>query len=301
MSNPLHQKYKGIIPPVLMPFNEDKSIDYETLEKFIDWLCGKKVDILFAMGGSSEYQTLTLTERKKIIDILVDVNNNRKLAVAGTGAENLLETIELSKYAEEKGADGIGVVMPTDIPGNFDALFEYYKAVDSAVNIPIMVYDPRGEGPHSATPQLMRKMIDELKNIVAIKYRTVDGERMGAMAMEIADDISLFTGAETVYLQDLTVGAVGCVGGGANFYPELIAQVQEELLKGNLLKARELHFEILRATNVISRVYWPLGGKIVLQELGLPYKLVTRVEPRPFSEEDVKAIREYFRKLLNIH
>jgi dihydrodipicolinate synthase/N-acetylneuraminate lyase len=300
MSNPLHQKYKGIIPPVLMPFNEDKSIDYETLGKFVDWLCQQKVDILFAMGGSSEYQTLTINERKKIINILVDVTNKRKLAVAGTGADNLSQTIELSKYAQENGADGIGVVMPTDIPGNFDALFEYYKAVDDAVEIPIMVYDPRGEGPHSATPELMRKMVDELKNIVAIKYRTVDGERMGAMAMEIADDISLFTGAETVFMQDLTVGAVGCVGGGANFYPEVIAEIQSEFKNGNMEKVRQLHFKILKATNVLNRVYWPLSGKIVLQELGLPYKLITRVEPRPYTEEDVQAIRTYFRDLLNL-
>lgn len=300
MSNPNHEKYHGVIPPILMPFNEDKSIDYGTLEKFIDWLCGRKVDILFAMGGSSEYQTLAMDERKKIIDILVTVNNKRKIAVAGTGAENLVKTIELSKYAEEKGADGIGVVVPTDIPGNDDALFDYYKAVDDAVNIPIMVYDPRGEGPHSVTPELMRKMVNELKNLVAIKYRTVNGERMGAMAREIADDISIFCGAEMVYLQDLTMGAVGCVGGGANFYPELIADVKTAFENRDMEKARQLHFKILDAIKVQSRVYWPLSGKIILQELGLPYKLITRNTPQPYTEEDVEAIRVYHRELLGL-
>ena len=300
MPKTLSKKYRGIIPPVLMPFNQDKSIDYKTLEQFIDWLCQQKVDILFAMGGSSEYQTLTVDERKKIIDVLVQITAKRKLAVAGTGAANLVETIELSQYAQEKGADAIGLVVPTDIPGNEEALFDYYKAVDRSVQIPIMIYDPRGEGPHSATPKLVRRMINELSNIVAIKYRTVNGERMGAMAREIANDISLFSGAETVFLQDMTVGAIGCVGGGANFYPQLIAQVQSEFENGNMERARELHFQILEATAVLDRVYWPLSGKIVLQELGLPYQLVTRVEARPYSEDDVRAIREYYRKLLDI-
>lgn len=300
MINELRQKYRGIVPPVLTPFKEDKSICYETYEKFIDWLCNQPVDMLFAMGGSSEYQTLTIDERQQIIDILVRVAGQRKITIAGTGADNLVETIKLSRYAEQAGADAIGVIVPTDIPGNPDSLFDYYQAVCRAVSLPVMVYDPRGEGPYSVTPALMRRMIDELENIVAIKYRTVDGERMGFMALEIANDISLLSGAETVYLQDMTVGAVGCVGGGANFYPQLIADLQTAFHDGRMQEARELHNTILRSFKVLERVYWPLSGKIILQELGLPFELITRVEPRSFGEEDVTAIRSYYRRLLQL-
>ena len=274
MSKDLHKKYRGIIPPVLTPFKQDKSLDIPVLEKFIDWLCGQKVDILFPMGGSGEYQTLTVEERKEIIDCVVN--------------------------AEKKGADGVGVVIPTDIPGTEDAIFEYYRAVDEELSIPFMVYDPRGEGDHSATPALMRRMIDGFKNLVAIKYRTVNGESMGYMAREIAGDISLFSGAETVFLQDLSVGAVGCVGGGANFYPHLIWELQDRFEKNDLLGARQIQYRILEATTVLNRVYWPLSGKIILQELGFPFQLVTRVPTRPFTQEDVEHIREYYRKLLKI-
>lgn len=300
MKNDLHEKYRGIIPPVLTPFNEDKSVDFRTLEKFADWLCQQKVDILFPMGGSGEYKTLQLDERKKIIDTIVKGVAGRKQVFAGTGAATLEETIELSRYAAEHGADGVGVVMPTDIPGNEDSLFNYYKAVNDAIDCPFMVYDPRGEGNHSASPPLMRRMVNELDHLVAIKYRTVNGEYMGAMAREISDEISLFSGAETVFLQDLSVGAIGCVGGGANFYPELIRELQDRFLDCDILGAREVQYKILEATAVLENVYWPLSGKIVLQELGMPFKLVTRVEGRPYTEEHVRAIREYYRQLLNI-
>jgi len=76
--------------------------------------------------------------------------------------------------------------------------------------------------------------------------------------------------------------------------------VKTALENGDLKKARELHFKILEAVKVQSRVYWPLSGKIILQELGLPFKLVTRVEEQPYTEEDVEAIRVYHRELLGL-
>ncbi len=294
----LHRKYNGVMTPVLMPFNEDKSLDYDALEKFIDWQCQQNVNILFPMGGSSEYQELKLEERKKIIDLIVRVNGGRKLVFAGTGAPTLQETIELCRYAEEHGADGVGVVIPTNIADEEDAIFDYFKAVSKAISLPFMVYDPRGEGNHTATPSLMRRMVDAFENLVAIKYRTVNGENMGFMAKEIAADISVFSGAETVYLQDLSLGCVGCVGGGANFYPDLMLSLQRKFESGDIAGARQVQYDILDAIAVLERVYWPLSGKVVLQELGFPYKLVTRVPARPYTDDDVQAIRSYYNKIL---
>ncbi|MBC8183929.1 dihydrodipicolinate synthase family protein [candidate division KSB1 bacterium] len=300
MSNEFHKKYRGVVAPVLTPFKEDKSIDFPTYEKFVDWLCEQKLNILFPMGGSGEYQTLSVDERKEIIDTVVNISKGRKLFIAGTGASCLKDTIELSKYAEKKGADGVGVVMPTDISDEKNALFEYYKAVDDVISIPMMVYDPRGEGPHSASPEWMRCLIDELKNLVAIKYRTVNGEFMGSMAREIAADISILSGAESVYLQDLSVGAVGCVGGGGNFYPNVMWELQDKFEKGDIITARKIQYKILEALEALSKVYWPLCGKVVLQELGFPFKLVTRVKGSPFAEQDVENIRKYYRNILKL-
>lgn len=294
----IRKKIRGVIVPVLMPFLEDRSLDFQTLEKFIDWLCQRKICALFPMGGSSEYQMLQLEERKKIIELVVEVNQNRRLFLAGTGGKSLEETIELSQYAQSKGADGIGVVVPEFIPAEQSAIYEYYNKVDQAVSIPIMVYDPRGEGGHSVTAALMRKMVDELQNIAGIKYRTTNSEFMGKMGYKIASDIALLSGNECTYLQDLSVGAIGCVGGGGNFYPDLMWELQENFERNEISRARELQFKMLEATQVLSGVYWPLSGKIVMNELGIPFKLITRVKGDSFSEENVTAIQKYFRNLL---
>lgn len=294
----VHEKIRGVIAPVLMPFLEDRSIDFQTLSVFIDWLCQQKIIALFPMGGSSEYQMLQIAERKKIIELVVEVNQNRRIFLAGTGGKALEETIELSQYAQSKGADGIGVVVPEFIPAEQSAIFDYFYKVDQAVSIPIMVYDPRGEGGHSVTANLMRRMVDELKNIAGIKYRTTNAESMGKMGYKIASDIALLSGNECTYLQDLSVGAVGCVGGGGNFYPDLMWELQNNFERNEILKARDLQFKMLAATEVLNRVYWPLSGKIVLNVLGIPFKLITRVKGAGYNEENVKNIQNYFRKLL---
>jgi len=295
----IQDRFRGVIAPVLTAFKEDRSLDLDTYQQLIDWLCQSRISTLFPMGGSGEYQTLNMNERKVIIDLVAQINDRRRLFIAGTGGKNLQETITLCEYAQIKGADGVGVVIPDFIPPDQDSIFNYYQKIDEVLNIPVMIYDPRGEGDYMATPLLMRRLIDHLKNTAGIKYRTTNAEYMANMAAEIANDIALLSGNECTYLQDLVIGAVGCVGGGANFYPRLMWQLQDYFEQGEVLQARNVQYLLIDATHVLNRVYWPLSGKIVLQELGIPFKLITRIKGSPFSESDVQAIRRYYCRLLN--
>lgn len=292
------KKFRGIVVPQLTPFNRDKSLNTKIMAEHVEWLCTQHVNVLWPMGGSGEYQTLNIDERKEIINCVVDAAKGRVAVAPQTGGASLDETIKLSEYAQERGIDAISVVIPTDIPDTEDAIFNYFQNVDSAVSTPILIYDPRGSGPHSMTPQLMQRMIDEFANIVAIKYRTTDGEYMGNMTRAVKDQINVLAGSETVQLTDLAIGTVGVVGGGCNFYPNLLWRIQKKFENGDLLGAKEDQFLVLQACEELSRVYWPLSGKMVMQEIGIPFELVTRVPAQPYSPEDEKALREYYRKLL---
>lgn len=290
--------YEGIAVPILTPFHDDKSIDYSVLETMIDWLCSSAVSILFPMGGSGEYSLLSQVERMAMIDCMVQVNDKRRLLFAGAGTDNLRDTLELSQYAQKAGADGVGIVIPTTLPENEQAMYDYFLEIDKAISIPFMIYDPVGEGPHSPSPALMTRMVDDFKNLVAIKYRTLNGERMGFMTAAVGSRISVFSGSETVFLQDLSVGAKGCVGGGANFYPQLMLELQQAFQRSDLLQARQIQFTILDAINALNNIYWPLSGKLIMQVLGIPYKPITRrVGPAPEAAA-VAALQGYYKKLL---
>jgi dihydrodipicolinate synthase/N-acetylneuraminate lyase len=290
--------YEGIVVPILTPFREDQSIDYPVLETMIDWLCASAVSVLFPMGGSGEFALLSQIERMAVIDCMVQVNDRRRLLFAGTGTDNLTDTLELSLYAQKAGVDGVGVVIPTTLPELEQPLYDYFSEIDRTLAIPFMIYDPLGEGPHSPSPALMSRMADNFKNLVAIKYRTLNGERMGLMTAAIGERLSVFSGSETVFLQDLSVGVKGCVGGGANFYPQLMLDLQHAFQRGDLLKARQIQFTILDAINALNNIYWPLSGKLIMQVLGVPYKPVTRrVGPAPDAAA-VAALQTYYTKML---
>lgn len=288
--------FKGVIVPLLTTFNEDKSLDETALRSLVNWLCTKKVSAFFPMGGSGEYKTLTIDERKKIIKAVFDASKGRAATVAGVGGNSLEETLELSRYSQDCGVEGIGVVVPTFIEPKEEAIFDYYKKIDDAVNIPIMIYDPTGSG---ITPRLMKKLIG-LRNITGIKYRTVNLEKVALMIMETQDKAAIICGVETIFLSSLVIGSPGVIGGGANIYPNLIYKIYEKFNAGDLRSAREAQFKVCEALHTLGWISWPMSGKIALRALGLPIKLVTRVETRPFSEQDVAYIRTYFRKMADV-
>lgn len=290
---------RGVIAPALTPFREDHSIDFPVLERYIDWLCGQELDGIFAMGGSGEYQTLSLEERKQLMDCFTGVVRNRNVLIVGCGGKDLQETLMFSEYAQDRGADAVGIVVPEILPPDEERLFQYFQEVNRHVTVPIMVYDPYGEGDFSVSPELMVRMGTELSHIAGIKYRSVNGENMARMALAIAGKLSLISGNEATFLQDLAIGAVGCIGGGASIYPHWMSKLLHLAEAGDLPAARRIQFQILTALQVLNTVSWPLSGKIVLRELGIPFQPVTRIPASSFHQRDGERIRLYFHNLIN--
>jgi 4-hydroxy-tetrahydrodipicolinate synthase len=261
------------------------------------WLCGQKVSALFPMGGTGEYTKLNHEERKKIIDLVVANAPDGCAVVPGVGSTSLELTLDLARYAQEKGADGVAVVVPDFIDESENAIFDYYRAIDDAVNIPIMVYDPRGSGPRSITPALMTRFVNELKHISAIKYRTDEAMPFTRMVRAARGKVAVLSGIEMNYLQMLAGGGVGVVGGGANIFPNLIACIHENYYAGKVKEALRCQFLVNDANEALERGTWPLGGKIALKAMGLPITTFTRNEHRPVTPEDEMYVAEFFRNL----
>ncbi|OVE78922.1 hypothetical protein BVY01_04035 [bacterium I07] len=241
-----------------------------------------------------------MQERRGIIDCMEEVNQHRRWLIARTGGGNLKETLILSEHANLKGAEAVGVVVPDFIDPDDNSIFEYYQAIDRHITIPLMIYDPRGSGPYSPSPGLVERLVDEIPSVSGLKYRTTNGEYMANMARIVGDKLALLSGNEYTLLQDLSIGASGCVGGGANFYPNLLHKIYTLFKEDDIAQARSLQFQIIEAMHALSDVYWPLSGKIVLQELGIPFQLITRVRGEPFDEDAVAYIRTTYSHYLKM-
>jgi len=287
--------FKGVVVPMITPFDENMHLDEDALKYLTNWLCSQNVDLLLPLGGSGEYNMLSLEEKKKVISIVIEAAQGRVPVIPHTAGLSFDETIELSVYAQSIGADGITMAVPEFVGANEDQIFNFYRSLSCEVETPIMIYDPRGSGPRSVTPRLMARFVNEIDKIKAIKYRNADVERTAWMVEAAGDNVAVLSGIETTFLSDLALGVKGVVGGGANIFPGILSEILHSFQKCNLSDARSRFITVLKMNQVLARVAWPLSGKVALGGIGLPIKPVVRltIESPPFSL--LRSVKEYFR------
>lgn len=317
----LAPKLNGIIAPVLTPFKTDKSVDYPTWERLVAWLIEHHVDALFVAGGSGEWQFLTPDERVELTRRAADVASGAVPIVAGSLGKDLRETVDLSKRVAQAGADYIGVVIPRFAgpddylaysshkrEGDYDPMpapdfsspleepiVGFFQWLVEAFPYPTMIYDPPGSGEYGLQPIWLRRLA-KLDPIVALK-KTTRNLRVFSQLLEAAgESVAVIAGDETVMLPCLAVGAVGCIGGGGNMFPELMRAVYDSFMEGDLKTARRAHFELERINRLIEACGWPLSGKIALAARGFEIEPITRREVGQIRADDLAQLKDYFAK-----
>ncbi len=236
-------KLKGLIVPVITPFKENGDLDEETLRQFIKWLIEQGMHGLYPLGACGESPRLTFQEKKMVIDITIDEVKGKIPVLPCTDHGSLRETLELTKYAKEAGANGAVIIPPTFMGAklpNEDILFDYFKTICTQVDIPVMVYDTAY--PISLT--LMERLAD-LPNIVALKDSANDFMKIVSEIALIGEKIGIFPGEEHMLLPSLLLGASGMVGSGLNIFPRLMLDIYNDFKNGQLKEALEKHNKLI--------------------------------------------------------
>ena len=302
--------YEGVVTPMVTPFQENGALDLPALEALTNWLCERETDILFPMGGTGEYQTLSVGERKEIIRTVVQTAGKRKRVVPGVGGKNLKETLTLVEESQKSGADGVSVVIPADMGEfaedlrpyygasrtDFETLLKYFKKIDSELDVPFMIYDSRGQ----LSEEQMREFVAELPHFKGIKYRTANEQHFSDAVYASGGTVNILSGIEYIYLGNLAMGAKGVVGGGANFFPHLLARVKTQFESGQIEAARETQYLLIAAGKTMSALSWPMSAKIILSKLGVPIQRVTRVEARKHSLEAENKMLDFILPLCRL-
>ncbi len=292
------REFRGVIPPVLTPMNEDKSIDEKALAAVVDWFCDRPVGGLFLTGALGEWRFLEWKERERIMRVAVEVAGGRLPIVPHIGGRNDIDNIvKLGKVAEELGVHAVALVIPDDIPEGPEAIYEHVTAVARQVNLPLAFYDTAGEGPRSVPPSLLTRLLDEGIRIAAMKYRAMRGDNMLEMCQAAEGRTNVLAGAETVLLPALSVGAEGVIGGGCNIWPALMVRLMEHYEAGRNREALEDQREVNRLLDVSSQINWPLAGKVIWQSWGLPVQPYTRAPVDRSSPEKVREVQRIFEPL----
>jgi dihydrodipicolinate synthase/N-acetylneuraminate lyase len=247
-SNP----FRGIICPLLTPYDQRGNVDAEKIKILADFLISKGIPCLMVGGSTGEAPLLSIAERMILAEALVSHVGKRATVIIHTGCNSTQETIDLSRHAQKIQASGISVITPSFFSFSDDELFDYYRTVAGAVpHMPISLYSYPDNAKHDITPGLVARLIKACANIRAIKVSNINLIRFQEYGVvSEGSDFSLLCGVDGLALPALTLGACGQVSGNSNVFPEPFVRLYEAYQSGNLAEAQ--HYQ--KTINIIRSI-----------------------------------------------
>jgi len=312
-------KPRGILPALVTPFtNYGRELNEEQLRSLVSRCIEQGVSGVVPCGTTGEFVNLTVDEKKRVIDIVVDEVNGRVAVVAGTGASGTDQALEMTKYAKDAGADAALIVTPFYLKPTDRGIYEHFYTIATEVDLPIILYNI----PQCTGVWLTWQMVEdlaEIPNIVGLKDSSGEIKYILAVLEKARDKINVMCGYDEVVLSALAAGASGAILASANFIPDVWVEIYNSVQKGSLERARELQFKVQKITRIIAKsgavgakealnmmgikvgpVRRPLsvGGELTYEEreeLRLDLEKIGKITPKPIKFEiEEKVLKERF-------
>ncbi len=244
----------GVTVAMITPLTEENKVDCKAVEILTETLIQKGVHCLYPCGTTGEMFRLSVQERKKIAETVVSVAAGRVPVYIHCGCMNQEDTIELAQHAQEIGADGVGVVTPVFFSQNTIELETYYtKVADSVEGFPLYLYNIPQCAANDLTAETVRKLADNCKNIVGIKYSFPDINRTIDYIGINNGSFSVLHGCDRAFVSMLALGCKGTVSGCAGVFPEPFVAAYEAYGRGDLKKAQEIQKVCIRLGDALKR------------------------------------------------
>ncbi|MCP8322278.1 MAG: dihydrodipicolinate synthase family protein [archaeon] len=236
---------KGAVVVVqITPFKDKEELDIEGLRENTAFLVEKRhlgPLMLLPTGSTGESYALNDEERKKVIKTVVDVANGKVPVMAGTHRAGAKWTAEHSKYAEDVGADGVMVILPYYHIPSEEGLYRHYKKIAESINIGMMVYNNADVSKIYIKPRLLKKMVEEIPNIVAVKENTPFIPTLYAQIKTVGDRVPVIQGrGEWWFAATAFLGVKGYVSGYANLAPEFCIDLLKAGMNGDYARLKDL-------------------------------------------------------------
>jgi 4-hydroxy-tetrahydrodipicolinate synthase len=268
-------KPKGILPALVTPFTDDgKDLSEDRLRNLVNRCIELGVSGVVPCGTTGEFVNLTVDEKKRLIDIVVDEVNSRVAVVAGTGASGTVQALEMTRYAKDAGADAALIVTPFYLKPTDRGVYEHFYTIATEVDLPVILYNI----PQCTGVWLTWQMVEdlaEIPNIVGLKDSSGELKLILAVLEKVRDKINVMCGYDEVVLPALAAGASGAILASANVIPDFWVDIYDSVQRGSLRKARELQFKIQKIARIIAKS-GPVGTKEALNMMGIKVGPVRR-------------------------
>lgn len=259
--------FKGSGVAIVTPFNEN-GVDFEKLGELLEFHVKNHTDAIIVCGTTGEASTMTLQERKDTIKFTVDKINGRIPVIAGTGSNNTKAAIEMSKYAESVGVDGLLVITPYYNKTTQAGLIKHFEAVANSVNTPIIIYNVPSRTGLNIQPETLYKLCTH-ENIVGIKEASGNISQVAKIKALCKDKIDLYSGNDDQVVPILSLGGIGVISVLANIVPKDVHDMCELFFNGKVQEAAKIQLKSLELTNALFIETNPIPVKTAMNLLGM--------------------------------
>ena len=280
----------GVLTALATPFNKGQ-VDETCFREFIDWQLSQGVHGVVPCGTTGESATLSHEEHEAVIRICVDQVKGRVPVVAGSGSNNTLEAIRLTRFAKEAGADAALLITPYYNRPTQEGLYQHFKAVAEATRFPLVVYNVPARTGCNLLPETIARMVRDIPEVVAVKEATGNMIQVSDIAEQSDPRLTMLSGDDFVFLPMLALGAAGIISVTSNVAPALVVSLYDAWQRGDQDAVKELHYKLAPLNRALFLETNPIPTKMALSLMGKMHGDL-RLPLWPLNSGNEKTLRD---------
>ncbi len=278
---------------LVTPFHGGE-IDVQALQHLVEFHIQNGTSALVPCGTTGESATLSHEEHEQVVEMTLQTARGRIPVIAGTGSNNTQEALRLTRHAQKAQADAALLIAPYYNRPTQEGLYQHFRAVAEAVEIPILVYNIASRTGVNVEPETFARL-SKIPNIVGVKEASGSLEQMSRIKELCGDRFALISGDDALTLPVLSIGGTGVISVVANLVPDLVAKLVRSFEKGNLKEARRLHYHLLPLVKAMFLETNPIPVKTAMKLMRLIDDATLRLPLCPMSDGNLEKLKTALR------
>lgn len=258
--------FEGTYTALVTPFKNGE-VDYQALGNLVERQVEAQVDGVVPCGSTGESATLSHEEHERVIAFVIEKANKRIKVIAGTGSNSTRESIRLTKFAKEHGADGALLIAPYYNKPTQEGIYAHYAAISEAVELPQLVYNIPGRSAVNIAPETLARLA-RLPNVVGVKEASGSLDQVTRVVEQCGPEFTVLSGDDSLTLPIMAVGGRGVIAVISNILPEDLVKLVRAALAGDYATARAQHYKLLPVMRAMGLETNPIPVKAALALMG---------------------------------
>ena len=288
--------FRGMGVALITPFKADFSVDYESLDRLLDYLINEGADFLCILATTGETPCLSAEEKSKVKNLIVEKVAGRIPILMGCGGNNTMAVVEELKNGDFKGIDGVLSVCPYYNKPSQEGLYQHFKTIAAATKLPVVLYNVPGRTGINLAAETTLRLARDCENIVAIKEASGNFTQIDDIIKNKPADFDVLSGDDGITFPLITLGATGVISVIGNALPKEFSRMVRLALNGDYDSARTIHHRFTELFSLLFVDGNPAGVKAMLNSMGM-IENVLRLPLVPTRITTMAAISKIVREL----